>query len=74
MATTTTVATTSSVVMIALGIASTILSREFDSFIKGLFQGAGIALIVLGVVVLSARSRLRAREKSDWLPSRDNAE
>lgn len=70
------IATTTGLLAIVLGIGSTTLSREFDSFVKGLFLGAGIALIVLGVLVISTRSKLAKPdvEGGSWLPSRDGVE
>lgn len=65
---------------ILLGILSVLLARGRDGFDKGLFLGAGIALMLMGVYVLSARIRAAKDtaedsttrdESSTWLPSRD---
>ena len=42
----------------------------FDRFVKGLFIGAGVALVVLGAFVIGAR--WRTRPNGLWLPSRDD--
>lgn len=60
--------------LVVLGIASLAFSREFDSFVKGAFMGAGGMLIVLGVVVLIARFGQRGKPVAGWLPSRDGTE
>lgn len=59
---------------VLLGIALTVAARTFDGFAQGLFQGAGVATILIGVVVLSAHARQRGSDRSErdlWLPSRD---
>ncbi len=54
-----------------IGVALALLGPAlFDGFVKGLFIGAGVALVVLGVIVVSAR--WRARADGAWLPSRDD--
>lgn len=62
-------------VMILIGIALALLSRRFDSFVYGLFIGAALALILLGVALLSARWRGKDKPGNaadgNWLPSRD---
>lgn len=59
--------------MIVPGIMLTILGPQFDGFVKGVCQGAGIALILLGVALLGARLRKPTTSDDDslWLPSRD---
>lgn len=62
------------VALTLLGIASVNVALIFDGVAKGLLQGGGIALVLLGVVTISAR--MRSRENSStgrglWLPSRD---
>jgi hypothetical protein len=60
-----------------LGLLSAALSRVFSeySFVKGFFQGAGIALLVAAVYVIAKRrAALRRGPDADdglWLPSRD---
>ena len=65
---------------VVLGLASYVLSRGRDGFDKGLFQGATLALMVLGAYLLGSALRARrdtAGEGEDenrddpWLPSRD---
>ena len=56
--------------MILLGTAAAFLGPAwFDGVVKGLFLGAGVALIVLGVVTVGAARR--PRPEGSWLPSRD---
>lgn len=43
----------------------------FDGFVKGLFEGAGLALVVFGLITVGAR--WRTRHDGGWLPSRDDA-
>lgn len=43
----------------------------FDGFVKGLFVGGGVTLVVIGVLLVS--SRWRARPDRSWLPSRDES-
>ncbi len=71
--------------LILVGILSVTISNGSDGFVKGLFIGAGVGLILIGVVVLSPlviqklrRSSSPAGDKPDpgageegWLPSRD---
>lgn len=66
--------------LIGVGIVLNLLSRTFDGFAQGLFLGAGVTLVVLGVVTVSGTLRRRLRngaapavgEHDDtWLPSRD---
>jgi len=64
------------------GLALVTLSRSLDGFAQGLCVGAGIALILAGVALLSAHQRRPRRddeaggEQGDqmWLPSRDEDE
>ncbi|MDT0200973.1 hypothetical protein [Nocardioides sp. AE5] len=59
--------TTSGIAMIILGIATAqFVAPHFDGFVKGMAQGAGIALIILGVYFLASSFR-----KDAWLPSRE---
>lgn len=61
--------------MILIGIALSLVSRLLDGFVYGMVLGAAVALIMIGVIVLSARWRGRSRpgaaEDATWLPSRD---
>lgn len=57
------------------GIAFVNFAPAFDGLAKGLFQGGGIALILLCVATIAGRMG-RRRDKSSvgsglWLPSRD---
>lgn len=63
---------------ILLGFVTYILSNAFDSgFIHGLFQGATIALMVMGAYVLGAGTWFSRKNDEElrygghWLPSRD---
>lgn len=61
------------------GLALVTLSRSLDGFAQGLCVGAGIALILGGVALLSAhqrRTRKGGTSTDDrmWLPSRDEDE
>lgn len=49
-----------------LGLALLALGAFFEGLLRGLFEGAAIALVLLGVFTLS-----RARRQHGWLPSRD---
>ena len=65
--------TTASIALILPGIALTLLGARFDGFEKGLCEGAGIMMILIGVYLLGARLRRPKRDADDsmWLPSRD---
>jgi len=61
---------------VVLGALSWLLSRGRDGFDKGLFQGASIALMVLGAYVLGTATFGRGKDDEQlpddqWLPSRD---
>lgn len=62
---------------VALGFVSFLLSRGRDGFDKGLFQGACVALMVLGAYLLgSATFRKGTHDElgdDAWLPSRDGS-
>lgn len=60
-----------SLALILLGIALTLVALPLDGLARGFGQGAGIALILLGVLTLSARLRKRNDDDGMWLPSRD---
>ncbi|TQK69882.1 MULTISPECIES: hypothetical protein [unclassified Nocardioides] len=60
-----------SLVRIVLGIALTMAALPLDGLPRGFCQGAGVALILLGVLTLSARLRKRKGDDGMWLPSRD---
>lgn len=63
--------------MILPGIGLALLGTRFDGFVQGLCQGAGVALILLGVYALGLLVRQRRDDERDpggpsmWLPSRD---
>lgn len=62
-------------VPILIGIALQPLATALHGFPRGLLQGAGLAMILTGVFLLSAHMRKRRTEDGDspgmWLPSRD---
>ncbi|TNM37341.1 hypothetical protein FHP29_15985 [Nocardioides albidus] len=60
-----------SIATILVGIAAVMTSFPLDGLGRGLGQGAGVALILIGVATLSARLRKRG-DRGLWLPSRDD--
>lgn len=55
------------------GLALIVVGTSLDGWVRGLFQGGGVALVLIGVAVLSAHLR-RGKGGADdglWLPSRD---
>lgn len=73
---------TSGTLCVLLGAVTLMLSRSRDGFDKGLFQGATVALMVLGAYLLGSAIRARNDTTPDvegegpgdddlWLPSRD---
>lgn len=62
-------------IFVLLGFAAFALSRGRDGFDKGLFQGATVALMVVGAYLLGSATFRKSTEEelSDdaWLPSRD---
>ena len=61
---------------IVIGIALVTLAMHFEGVVKGLMQGGAVALLLLGVALLSARTWRRdtpgrSQGKRLWLPSRD---
>ena len=72
---------TAGLLCVVLGLAAFVLSRGRGGFDKGLFQGATIALMVLGAYLLGSTMRARRNAPGDredasgddlWLPSRDD--
>lgn len=66
--------------VILLGFVCYALSEVFDSgFVHGLFQGATIALMILGAFLLGAglwhsrQDQQSLDEGAHWLPSRDSS-
>lgn len=62
--------------VIAIGAISLVVGLGIDGFFGGMLQGAGLALVILGVYGLgmrhrSDRSTARGEEPQTWLPSRD---
>ena len=65
--------------LLALGVLlAAVIGTQFDGFVGGLIQGAGIGLILVGTFVLSPflRRAFRTRKGKDstdtaWLPSQD---
>jgi hypothetical protein len=54
------------VMLVLLGQALFLLGRSVEGWLRGLCQGAAVALLVLGVLALA-----RSRRGAGWLPSRD---
>ncbi len=73
MAKTTRFDLTAGLILILPGIALTLISTHFDSFVKGMCQGAGVMLMLIGVWLIGAHRRRPRTDDSDgmWLPSRD---
>lgn len=65
----------SGMLCVLLGLVALMLSRGRDGFDKGLFQGACIALMVLGAYLLGSATFRKGTEDElgddAWLPSRD---
>lgn len=60
---------TGGVSAVALGFVTYLLGRTFDSgFVGGLFDGATIALMVMGAYLIGASTWRRSEH---WLPSQD---
>lgn len=64
--------------LIVLGLACFVVGLAFDGgFVRGLFNGATIALMVMGAYVVGASRRHRRTDDphdgGHWLPSRDNS-
>jgi len=51
---------------VLVGLVLFFVGRLLDGFVAGFCQGAAVALLLLGVLVMS-----RARRGAGWLPSRD---
>ena len=66
---------TSGMLCVLLGFVSFLLSRGRDGFDKGFFQGACVALMVLGAYLLGSATFRKGTTKElgddAWLPSRD---
>ncbi|WP_068266354.1 hypothetical protein [Janibacter limosus] len=61
---------------IGLGAIALVVGLGIDGFFGGMLQGAGLALVLLGVYGLgmrhrSDRSAAQGEEPEAWLPSRD---
>lgn len=65
----------SGMLFVVLGLATFALSRGRDGFDKGLFQGATVALMVIGAYLLGSGTFRKSTDKElgddAWLPSRD---
>ncbi|MFT4288847.1 hypothetical protein [Nocardioides sp.] len=59
---------TSGAVPVLLGLVAYVVGRTLDGPLGGFLIGAAIALLLLGVYLISAAVRRRRR---GWLPSRD---
>ncbi len=56
--------------LVTLGLGTFVLSLLFDGgFLKGFFQGATVALMVLGAWAIAKERRIRG---GSWLPSRES--
>lgn len=65
----------SPIILVVLGVASWLISTTIDGgFFHGLFQGAAVALVILGVYLLFSLRRKPEREHGMWLPSREDAD
>ena len=60
-----------SLVLILLGVALLTTTLPLHGLVRGFGQGAGVALVLVGVVTMSARLRRRKDDDGMWLPSRD---
>jgi hypothetical protein len=60
-----------SLVLVVLGVALTTSTLSLHGLVRGFGQGAGVALVLIGVATLSARLRRRKDDDGMWLPSRD---
>lgn len=60
-----------SLALILLGIALITGTLSLHGLVRGFGQGAGVALVLVGVLTLSARLRKRRANDGMWLPSRD---
>ncbi len=65
---------------VLLGFVTSLVGRAFEGgFVSGMFDGATIALMVMGAYLIGAstwharRSEQDLAEGKHWLPSRDNA-
>ncbi|WP_028656130.1 hypothetical protein [Nocardioides sp. J54] len=56
-------ASPSTIALVVIGIALTTTANALDGFLRGLLQGAGIALILAGAAVLGAHLRRDRRDK-----------
>ncbi|WP_299445236.1 hypothetical protein [uncultured Phycicoccus sp.] len=61
------------IVLVLLGLLTSVLSTvPSGGFVRGLFQGATIALMVAAAYLLESAWRgARGREEKLWLPTRD---
>jgi len=59
---------TTGTVLVLLGLLCFVIGRTLDGWLGGLFLGGAIALLLLGVFLISASAR---RKRRGWLPSRD---
>ncbi|GAA4091166.1 hypothetical protein ACFFOS_25605 [Nocardioides kongjuensis] len=59
-----------SLVLILLGVALITSTLSLHGLLRGFGQGAGVALVLIGVATMSARLRKR-KDDGMWLPSRD---
>ncbi|WP_114201382.1 hypothetical protein [Janibacter anophelis] len=64
-------------VLVGLGAVALVVGVGIDGFFGGMLQGAGLALVLLGVYGLGMRHRAdgradRGETPESWLPSRDD--
>lgn len=63
--------------LVGLGAVALVVGVGIDGFFGGMLQGAGLALVLLGVYGLGMRHRAdgradRGETPESWLPSRDD--
>lgn len=66
-------------IVIAMGVIATLTGVGIDGFFGGMLQGAGLALLLLGVYGLGMRHQAdkhiaRGEDPDTWLPSRGTHE
>lgn len=69
--------TSALVIALTLGAIALLAGVGIEGFFGGMLQGAGLALVLLGVYALGLRHRsdrsvARGEEPEAWLPSRDD--
>ena len=63
--------------LVIAGLALITVGNTLHGLMRGLLQGAGVTMVLIGVAVLSSSRRRRGADRADgrgdemWLPSRD---